>query len=428
MRALILSLWGLFLGLALLMLGNGLQGTLLGVRASLEGFDTGLTGAIMTCYYVGYIFGSIVTPRLIARVGHVRVFAAFASLVSFAPLAHSMFVFPLFWALVRVMAGMSMAGIFIIAESWLNNVATNQNRARVLSAYIIVTQLCIAGGQFLLNVANPLGFELFILMSALFSLAVVPITLSRREAPTHVESGTISLAQLIRFIPYTVGALFCVSLTYGAFYGFGAVYALRIGFDSSQIAGFMAAAVLGGVVMQWPLGLLSDKIDRRRVALLSCVVVMFTALLLTLLPPGMPHLAQLLMFVFGGMSLPLYSILLAMAGDFLEPEVLVAACSKMVLVTGVGSALGPVCVALLMENLSVSAFPAFIGIAHVAAAGYMIVSLRVRPPVTPDKEAHFTVVTPQATFIAAEMAGRVANDFPEPIDSNANEVSKAFAR
>ena len=159
-----LSLWALFAGLGLLMLGNGLQGTLLGIRASLSGFGTGTTGVVMACYYLGYMLGSVITPPLIRRVGGIRVFAALASLVSFAPLAHALFVNPIAWALLRLLAGACMVGVFIVAESWLNSAATNATRGRLLAVYLLVCQIAMAGGQYLLGFADPRGFELFVLV------------------------------------------------------------------------------------------------------------------------------------------------------------------------------------------------------------------------------------------------------------------------
>jgi len=414
MRNLIFSLWALFFGVSLLTLGNGLQGTLLGLRASLSGFETGVTGAVMACYYVGYVLGSLVTPVLIRRVGHIRVFAALASLVSFAPLAHSLFVLPWFWAVIRILAGISMAGIFIITESWLNNEASNENRGRMLSAYIIVCQLSMAGGQFLLNLADPQGFELFILMSALFSLAVVPIALSRRSAPTFVDTGDISLRELFARVPLTVSGVFLVSLGYGAFYAMGSVYALRTGFESSDIAGFMAAALFGAVVLQWPLGMMSDRVDRRKLVLAACLGVVAVGVALAVLPKGMPVTVQLLMFVFGGLSFPLYALFLALAGDYLEPGMLVAACSKIVLINGAGSALGPLAVAVLMESAGTWAFPLFIATVHLAAASVVFMLMRRTRIIQPENSPHFAPVSSQASFIAAEMAGREANDLPEP--------------
>jgi MFS family permease len=408
MRQVLFSLWALFAGLSLLMLGNGLQGTLLGVRASQSGFGTQVTGAVMACYYVGFLLGSWVTPRLIRRVGPIRVFAAFASLVSFAPLAHALFVTPLVWALVRMLAGVCMVGIFIVAESWLNGAATNANRGRLLSLYIIVVQVSMAGGQFLLGIADPQGFELFVLVSALCSLAAVPIALSRRSAPLYEESSTIGFVLLLKRIPLTLVSVLLVSLSYGSFYAMGPVYAIKIGLDASQIASFMAAAIVGSVIMQWPLGMLSDHMDRRRLIVVLCAAVSVVALALAVLGAQAPWLIYLLMFLYGGLSFPLYALFLALAGDYLRSEEMVAACSKILLVNGIGSALGPLMVAWLMESVATGAYAVFLALVHVGVGLIVLHNLIRVPKVVVDQPVHYAAVTPQTSVVGTEMAGRVA--------------------
>jgi len=407
-RQVILSLWALFAGLALLLLGNGLQGTLLGVRASLSGFETGVTGVVMACYYVGYLGGAWLTPRLLRRVGPIRVFAAFASLVSFVPLAHALFVHPVAWALLRMLGGACMVGIFIVAESWLNGAATNANRGRLLSIYLIVCQVSIAGGQYLLGVANPLGFELFVLISALCSLAVVPIALTRRAVPRpHGEAPSIGLRALLKRIPLSLTGVLIVSLAYGSFYAMGPVYALKIGLDPTQIASFMAATIIGSVLMQWPIGILSDRVDRRRVIVALCLAVVVVAAVLAFVPAQTPGLLYLLMFLFGSLSFPLYGVFVALAGDGLDADEAVAASSKILLVNGAGSALGPMLVAGLMEYFATAAYGLFIAVVHLAVALLAWRSLRRVPSLVVGEPAHYTALRPQAGVVAIEMAGRV---------------------
>lgn len=405
-----LSLWALFAGLGLLMLGNGLQGTLLGIRASLSGFGTGTTGVVMACYYLGYMLGSVITPPLIRRVGGIRVFAALASLVSFAPLAHALFVNPIAWALLRLLAGACMVGVFIVAESWLNSAATNATRGRLLAIYLLVCQIAMAGGQYLLGFADPLGFELFVMVSALFSLAVVPIALTRRAVMQQGPSARIALPVLVKRIPLCLAGLLLVSLAYGSFYGMGAVYALEIGLERSQIASFMASTIIGSVLLQWPIGMLSDRMDRRRLIVLLCSAVTVVGLLLALVPPSQTGLLYTLMFLFGGLSLPLYGIFVALAGDMLAPEELVAASSKILLVNGLGSAIGPVFVAWLMHGVGTAGYALFIAVVHAAAAMITMRSLMQHRSQVVGHPAHFTAITPQASVVATEMAGRVAGE------------------
>ncbi len=405
-----LSLWALFAGLGLLMLGNGLQGTLLGVRASLSGFGTSTTGAVMACYYVGYMLGSVIAPPLIRRVGGIRVFAALASLVSFAPLAHVLFVNPVAWALLRLMAGACMVGVFIVAESWLNSAATNATRGRLLAIYLLVCQVSLAGGQYLLGFADPRGFELFVLVSALFSLAVVPIALTRRAVMQSGPTARIALPVLMKRVPLCLTGLLFISLAYGSFYGMGAVYALELGLERSQIASFMASAIMGAVLMQWPIGMISDRMDRRRLIVVLCAAVTVVGLLLAVVPVSQTGLLYTLMFLFGGMSLPLYGVFVALAGDMLAAEELVAASSKILLVNGLGSAIGPVIVAWLMHGVGPVGYALFIALVHAVVALIAMRSLLQHRPQVVGHPAHFTPITPQASVVATEMAGRLAGE------------------
>lgn len=406
MRSVVVSLWALFAGLALIVVGNGLQGTLLGVRASLSGFDTAVTGAVMACYYLGFMLGSWTTPRLIARVGPIRVFAALASLFSFAPLAHALFVHPVAWALVRLTSGACMVGIYIVAESWLNAEASNENRGRLLSLYLITTQGAMAAGQFLLQLGDPMGFELFVLVSALCSLAVVPIALTRHPAPRHEQHAALGLRAMTRRVPLTVAGVLLVSLSYGAFYAIGSVYALEIGFDRAQIGWFMAAAIVGSALLQWPIGMLSDRIDRRRVVAGLSGAVSVIALVLALLPAEAALPIYALMFLYGGLSFPLYGVFVSLAGDQMRGEELVAASSKVLLLNGAGSAIGPVLVAWLMEAVALQAYFVFVAVVHLvllALALWHLLRAGRMPPVV-----HHVTLSPQGSAVAAEMAGRVA--------------------
>jgi MFS family permease len=266
----------------------------------------------------------------------------------------------------------------------------------------------MAGGQYLLGFADPQGFELFVLISALCSLAVVPIALTRRVAPRHDEAAPIKLAVLAKRIPQPLLGVFVVSLSYGCFYAMGAVYALAIGFKGTQIASFMASAILGSVLMQWPIGLLSDRIDRRRVIVWLCAAVSVIAVLLAIVPGEAPGLIYLLMFLYGGLSFPLYGVFVALAGDSLEADELVSASSKILLANGVGSALGPMGVAWLMENVANAVYGLFIALVHVAVGVLAVRSLLSTPSVVVGQPAHFTPITPQSSVVATEMAGRVS--------------------
>ena len=213
------------------MLGDGLQGTLLAVRADLEGFSTTLTGLIMSTFYLGFLLGSILTPRLTIKVGHIRVFAAFAALSSAAILLHALFVTVPVWMAMRLLSGFCFAGLYIVAESWLNDRASNETRGKLLSLYMVVTYIGVGAGQLLLNLADPVGYPLFILTSVLISIAVVPLLLSAGSPPTFQDSVRISLIQLYRLTPLGIVSMFAVGLVTATFFALGPVYAQRLGLD-----------------------------------------------------------------------------------------------------------------------------------------------------------------------------------------------------
>ncbi|MBK1670652.1 hypothetical protein CKO28_21765 [Rhodovibrio sodomensis] len=265
MLAAIRSSWPLFLGVALMMLGNGLQTSLLGVRAGLESFATSATGVIMSMYFVGFLAGSLLVPRMIGTVGHVRVFAALASIASTATLIHTIFVEPATWAVMRSVTGFAFAGLFIVAESWLNDRATNQTRGSLLAVYMVVLMGGTAGGQLLLNLDDPTRFQLFALVSVLISLSLVPLLLSATPAPAIRMPEKVGLLQLYRASPLGVVGCFGTGVAHGAALGMGAVYAGAAGFSVAEISAFMGAVYLGGMLAQGPIGVLSDRFDRRLV-------------------------------------------------------------------------------------------------------------------------------------------------------------------
>lgn len=255
----------LLLGMAILMLGAGLQATLLGVRATLEGFSTFVTGAVLTAYYVGYIAGSLAAPTLVQRVGHIRVFAALTATAAASILVQSVFVGPWEWALLRGISGVCFACIYVVAESWLNDRADRRSRGTLLASYMIVIYAALGAGQFFLNLADPRGHELFLLIGVLISVAVVPMALTAQRAPEFALPRRVTFRELLEISPLgTVGRLL-LGIRDGHFFRGRTVYAVRSGLDTGDVATFMALGVLPAIVLQLPLGRLSDRLDRRTV-------------------------------------------------------------------------------------------------------------------------------------------------------------------
>lgn len=255
----------LLFGIGLLVLGNGLQGTLLGVRAGLEGFRQETIGLMMSAYFAGYVAGSIWCPRLIDQAGHIRVFAALASIASAATLTHALTIEPTSWTFLRALNGACYAGLGIVTESWLNGHAAPGRRGQLLAIYGVVTMGAWAASQLLLNLADPAGFVLFCLVSVLLSLALVPIALTRAAVPVTADQSRVSLKKLYTISPLGFAGCLLTGLAMSAFWGMGPTFAQQIGLNNIHLSLFMAAPIVGAVVLQWPLGWVSDQIDRRGV-------------------------------------------------------------------------------------------------------------------------------------------------------------------
>ena len=342
------GLWSLLLGFGILMLGDGLQGVLLPLRAVREGFPTAVTGIVMSSFYVGFLCGSLLAPGVVRRVGHIRVFAALAAVASAAILVHAMILSPWAWGILRFVSGLCFAGLFIVAESWLNDRATNETRGQVLSVYMLVTYIAIGLGQLLLNLSDPVGYPLFILTSILISIAVVPLLLSAGPAPVFESSASVKLGALFKVSPLGILGIFGVGMVMAAMFALGPVYAAGLGLDTRQVSFFMTAPVISTVLLQWPIGHWSDVSDRRKVL---TVVAFSAAAAAVLCIPAAQHSTEALIFMFGlfgGLALPMYSLCIAHTNDHLHPKQMVAASGGLVLISGLGAIIGPVSVSYWM--------------------------------------------------------------------------------
>ena len=259
--------WPFFVGTALIMVANGLQGTLIALRAALEGFSLAATGMVMSGYFLGLLAGSLLSARLVRRVGHVPVFAAFASIASASILMQALFVEVAFWTAMRGVTGFCFGTMYVVVESWLNQRATNENRGRLLALHMSTVFAGAAAGQLLLNVADPRAYDLFLLVSILVSFAMVPLLLVARPGARPHSARRMSLAALYRASPLGFVSTVLTGMGHGAMFGIGPVYARAIGLGTAEVAWFMALGMSGAIFSQWPLGLLSDRFDRRRVML-----------------------------------------------------------------------------------------------------------------------------------------------------------------
>jgi MFS family permease len=414
MFAAVRSSWPLFLGVGLIMLGNGLQTSLLGVRAGLEAFATSATGLIMSMYFVGFLAGSLLVPRLIGSVGHVRVFAALASIASTATLVHVIFVDPATWAVMRMVTGFAFAGLFIVAESWLNDRATNDTRGSLLAVYMVVLMGGTAGGQLLLNLDDPTRFHLFALVSVLISLSLVPLLLSATPAPAIRTPEKLRLLQLYRASPLGVVGCFGTGMAHGAALGMGAVYAGAAGFSVAEISAFMGAVYLGGMLAQGPIGILSDRFDRRLVLTITTLAAAGAAMAAAW-GAGVSNAATIgLVAVFGGLTLPLYALCISHTNDYLSPAQMPAASGKLYLVTGFGSTLGPLSVAVLMDWRGPVAYFGFLAAVHLAIGGFALWRMTRRAAKPLAEQGHYATLSATGTQVAAGMvAAEAAEHQPE---------------
>jgi MFS family permease len=390
---------GLLFGVALLMAGNGLQGSLLGVRTEAEGFSLAATGVVMACYFAGFLVGSRSAEELLPKVGHIRVFAALASSASAAVLTHSLIISPISWGLMRFVTGMCMAGLYVVVESWLNDMATNETRGRLLSAYMVATMGGLTAGQFLLEVADPDGFELFVLASILVSASLVPVTLSASSSPPAGIPEPLSLRET------GVLSAFWVGTSTGVLMGLGAVYAVAAGVSDARLSTFLAAPLVGSFVLQLPIGWMSDRISRRTVMWWVALSASLLSAALVVVPEG-SWVAIGLMFFLGGTIFPLYSLTIAFTADWLPQSQLTAASAALVRVNGVGAVFGPLAVAPLMA----AATPAMFFWSMVATHGVIVayISWRVvfRDALPAERQGAFVAYPGRASAVASNLIGR----------------------
>ncbi len=420
MLAAISSSWALFLGMALLMTANGLQGSLLGVRASIETFPTTVTGLLMSAFYFGFLAGSLLTPKMVVRVGHVRVFAALASLASTAILIHAVVVNPISWAMMRLVSGLCYAGLYVVAESWLNEKATNDNRGQLLSVYMVISMGGMAVGQGLLNVGDPGRADLFILVSILVSLALIPMLLSVNRGPVMDAPAPISIKEVYRSSPTGVVAALMNGILQGGTFGMGAVYGGLIGLSVPAISLFMGTLIIGGVLFQWPIGRLSDRYDRRLVLTIVTFVASALAVVASLAALSFTTLLAIV-FLFGGMMIPMYSIAIAYANDHLNPDQMVAASGTLVLVGGIGAFLGPTLVAGAMDLFGPEGFFLALASTHASLGVFILYRMTQRAALPPEEQGSYVAMPARTTPVAGEMYGEAASDLSDQATDNAKD-------
>jgi MFS family permease len=420
MLKIIKNSWALFIGYGVIMVSHGFQGNLLGIRAILENFNFIATGTMMSGYFVGYFLGANMIPNLVSKVGHIRVFAAFASMASLSSLVHALFVDPIVWTLARFLTGFSMIGILIIVESWLNDRATNKTRGKVLSLYMFFTFFAFTIGNLLLNISSPNSYEPFILISLLFSVALIPILLTKRKPPTFKKTSSIKIKELLKISPFGSFSMFCTGFIFAAMFTMLAVYAVTMNLSVFEISILLVGTTLAGAIFQWPIGSLSDKYDRRLVIIGCCIFSSIFAVLsiaasglsfdnliiekYIILSYSSMDKTKLFIFIIllSGMTLPMFALNLALVNDYISKEKFVAAGAGLNMIFGLGAIAGPLICSLLMNFLGPNGFFIHLLIFLIAITFFGI--YRVNKRVYEDNpESTFTPLPREITPLGIEL-------------------------
>ena len=411
LRVVLLGAWPLLLSILLLMVGSGLQGALLGVRAERAAFNSTVTGLVLGLYYLGYVAGSTWVPGMVRAVGHIRVFSSLASLASAAVVIHGVWVSPLPWMFLRFITGVCVAGLFIVSESWLNDVSTSRTRGSLLAIYNSVVTAGLAIGSLLLNAADIGGFVLFVLGSVMLSVAAVPVALAPHEAPPPREYAPRSVRDVVRSAPLGITGATLSGFATGAALGFGAVYASRAGFGVTGASKFIAVLLVGAVAGQFPLGRWSDSTDRRYVMAVAALLVTVGSGIgvgATLRESFVGALAAA--FFIGAGSFSLYGLSFAHVADYVEPAVMPATGARLLTFNGLGAAAGPFVASAAIGMFGPEGIFHVLGALTLPFVAYVLYRLTRRAAVSDERRAHYTPLATSATVgsldeLASEISG-----------------------
>jgi MFS family permease len=398
--------WPLLLGMLLLMIGNGLQGTLLGVRGNIEGFDPSTLSYVISAYFLGFLGGSRLAPMMIGRVGHVRVFAAMASLISAAFVIYAAMPDLIVWGFMRLLVGFCFSCVYVVAESWLNDSVDNENRGKALSLYVIVQMMGIVTAQGILTLGDPAGYGLFILISVLVSVSFAPILLSVSPAPVYETAHRMTLRQLYNASPLGFVGSIAIGAVFAALFGMSSVYGTQVGFSLNEIAIFVAAIYAGGMMFQYPIGWLSDRMDRRALIAAVAATSALACLAATMLVDN-PVLVIVMAWLIGGTVNPLYSLLIAHANDYLDHDEMASAASGLVFVGGVGAIGGPVIVGQMMNQLGPKGYYIYIMIIMSSVSLYGLYRMTRRSAIPVDETGPFAAMNPAASPVAVDITQEV---------------------
>lgn len=397
------SVAALLIGVAILLTGQGLQGTLVPVRAGLENFSTISIGLIGAGYFLGFTLGCLRSGNLVRRVGHVRVFAAMTALASAVPLFHGLWTNPWVWGFLRFITGFCFAVLYVVIESWLNERATNENRGTVFGTYVFITLTVMAAGQMMLLLYDPMQLNVFAIASVLVSLAAIPVALSTAESPEQPESTDLEITSLYRTSP--AGTLGCLAagLANGAFWSLAPVFTAAYSTDTSLASWFMTSGVIGGAIAQWPWGYLSDRFGRRRMVILAAIGGSLVGLTFVMAGQYLGFLSiNLLGIAWGAMAFPLYSLSVAHANDYGKPDEYVKISSGLLFMYGIGAVAGPPIASAAMTLVGAPGLFLYSGAIHLLLTAYVITRAFRRKPTPSERHIAFSDAL-AATYTASRV-------------------------
>ncbi len=412
MRKALQSFLALFSAVLLLTLGTGLLGTLLPVRMAMAGVSSQTTGLVMSMFYAGLVLGSFAIPRLVQEVGHIRAFAAFAALTTVCVMGHGLVFNPVSWAVLRLVAGVAVTGNYMVVESWLNACTASGIRSRVMAIYMTLTYLGYGSGQFLLNVRDVAGADLFLIAGMLVTLCLIPVALTRSVNPQMPPVVRFNLVRLYRMAPFSMFGCLTAGVVNGTLYTLGPVFALSAGLSVSQVTWFMGATILGGLALQWPVGSLSDRFDRLMVMAGLGLALTAVSAGIWLAAGGALALLLVLTGLYGGIAFTLYPVAVARAHDRLDPVEIVPISAALILFYGIGAFIGPITAAGLMARVGHGGLYLFIALISATFAAAALVYRRRRPRRVRDQVPF--VAVPRTSPVASAFDPRLAPDPATP--------------
>ena len=411
-----LSLGGVVGGIFLLQAGNSLFATFLALRMTLAHFGTAVIGLVVTGYPLGFLVGCLLAPSMVRAVGHIRTFAALAAVLSSAALCFALWVDPIYWAILRLLTGFAAAGLFMVGESWLNEKTPRQMRGKVFALYMISNMTAVSGSQLLLGVADPAGPTFYMICAGLFSACLIPIAMTRASAPAVPTVARLGIRALYRLSPLGVVGCIVTGLANTAVGGLGPVFASRLGADNAQVGTFMAFLLFGGMLLQWPIGRLSDRFDRRRVLIAVAAMESLAAFALAWFGTSSWPVLLALVTLFGGLAYTLYPLSLSHANDYAESTQVVAVSSGLLLFWAAGSILGPTLAGTAMGFVGPTGLFYYVSAVTAALAGFGVWRMTRRPPKPVDLQAPFVAQAQTSPAAAALDPRAVRPAMGEPVN------------